>query len=479
MIRIAALVRAAAAALLLAAPVANAAYTVDCPFTGGGDLISRGFYVDNYQGTSLGTVTLAHSAFAAGERTITLTARLSTFNGTSLGIASVTRVIGTTMSKSVFDFGDVPVAAGSRITFSQTIISGDATSVFFDTGVGPCTNVNETEDTSPPLSSFRRNSVGLLITGNPTSIAAATNVDCPWVPGGGGDEIDRGFYVTNYQGTTIDTVTLRHSTDNTGSKTITLVVRLYSYDGPLVGAVTVTRNVTGTGTDTVFDFGNAAVPAGSTITFTQVLNAGSTRVFFDTGFTPCDDVTETNGTTPPLDFFRRQSAGVKIVGRVASASAIHVVEYHHSVFDHYFMTADPAEIAGLDGGAYGGVFTRTGQEFLARDGPVAGTVDVCRFFTTPGDFGTKSSHFYTADAAECAGVKLNPHWIYEKIAFYIAVPAGGVCGGGLVPVYRMYNNGMTGAPNHRFTTSLAIYTQFTTTLGWAPEGIRFCAIPLV
>ena len=101
------------------------------------------------------------------------------------------------------------------------------------------------------------------------------------------------------------------------------------------------------------------------------------------------------------------------------------------------------------------------------------------FFTTPGHFGLKSSHFYTADAPECAGVKLNPDWIYEKIAFYVAVPAGGVCTGGLIPVYRMYNNGMTGAPNHRFTTSLAIYTQFTTTLGWAPEGIRFCAIPFV
>jgi len=199
-------------------------------------------------------------------------------------------------------------------------------------------------------------------------------------------------------------------------------------------------------------------------------------VYFNTGFGPCDDVTETDGTDPPLDHFRRNSAGVEITGKVSTAAVV-VVEYHHTVFDHYFMTADPAEIAGLDGGAYGGVFVRTGQQFIARDGPVPGTADVCRFFTTPGHFGLKSSHFYTANVDECAGVKLNPDWIYEKIAFFIFVPSGGVCSPGLLPVYRMYNNGMTGAPNHRFTTSLAIYNQFTTTMGWAPEGIRFCALP--
>ena len=158
---------------------------------------------------------------------------------------------------------------------------------------------------------------------------------------------------------------------------------------------------------------------------------------------------------------------------------IWVVEYHHTVFDHYFMTADPDEIAGLDGGAYGGVFVRTGEQFLMRDGPVNGTVDVCRFFTTPGNFGAKSSHFYTADEDECAGVKLNPNWIYEKIAFFTYVPTAGDCGPAGIKVYRMYNNGMTGAPNHRFTTSPTIYELFTTTLGWAPEGVRFCAIPLV
>ena len=154
-----------------------------------------------------------------------------------------------------------------------------------------------------------------------------------------------------------------------------------------------------------------------------------------------------------------------------------VVEYFNAGFGHFFMTAQSDEITGLDGGAFGGAFVRTGRQFNAWDAPQAGTVPVCRFFTTPGTFGTKSSHFYTANPVECEGLKLNPNWIYEKIAFFIAIPSAGACPGGTIPVYRMYNHGQTGAPNHRFTTDLATYEQFTTTMGWDQEGIGFCAPP--
>lgn len=167
---------------------------------------------------------------------------------------------------------------------------------------------------------------------------------------------------------------------------------------------------------------------------------------------------------------------------VAAASAplpaavkVPVVEYYNAGLNHYFMTADPGEIAGLDAGAYGGVFVRTNLGFNAWNGQAPGTVPVCRFFTTPGHFGLKGSHFYTADPIECAGVKKNPDWIYEKTAFYIAVPIAGACPAGTLPVYRAFNNGQSGAPNHRFTTDFGIYQQFTTALGWAPEGVKFCA----
>jgi len=151
------------------------------------------------------------------------------------------------------------------------------------------------------------------------------------------------------------------------------------------------------------------------------------------------------------------------------------VEYFNAGFGHYFMTADADEITGLDAGAFNHAFVRTNRSFKVLDAPAAGTAPVCRFFTTPGTFGAKSSHFYTADPVECDGLKLNPNWIYEKIAFHVAVPTGGACAAGTSPVYRAYNDGQTGAPNHRFTTDLALYQQFTTTLGWLPEGVAFCA----
>lgn len=49
------------------------------------------------------------------------------------------------------------------------------------------------------------------------------------------------------------------------------------------------------------------------------------------------------------------------------------------------------------------------------------------------------------------------------------------CAAGTLPADRRYDNGQTGAPNHRFTTSLAVYQDFATQQGWSGEGVRFCA----
>ena len=40
---------------------------------------------------------------------------------------------------------------------------------------------------------------------------------------------------------------------------------------------------------------------------------------------------------------------------------------------------------------------------------------------------------------------------------------------GTVPLYRLYNNGQGGAPNHRYTIDPAIRTQMIGQ-GWIPEG---------
>ena len=50
---------------------------------------------------------------------------------------------------------------------------------------------------------------------------------------------------------------------------------------------------------------------------------------------------------------------------VPPASVIPVIEYFNAGLGHYFVTADAAEQLALDGGAYGGAWTRTGNSFEA------------------------------------------------------------------------------------------------------------------
>jgi len=144
------------------------------------------------------------------------------------------------------------------------------------------------------------------------------------------------------------------------------------------------------------------------------------------------------------------------------------VEYYYAAWGFYFETAFPDEIAALDAGAFGGVWKRTGQTFNVWPQPTGSASPTCRFFSTT--FAPRSSHFYTPFSAECEAVKNNPNWEFESIAFYIQLAdANGVCPVGTIPLYRAYNNGMGGAPNHRYTTSLAILNQMIAT-GYVFEG---------
>ena len=146
---------------------------------------------------------------------------------------------------------------------------------------------------------------------------------------------------------------------------------------------------------------------------------------------------------------------------------ISAVEYYHAVFDHYFVTGITDEITKLDNGTFAG-WARTGQQFLAYPLATVGTVPTCRFFSTA--FGAKSSHFYTPNAAECTVVKANPSWQFEAEVFAVALPNGaGSCVTGTKPLYRLYNNGKGGAPNHRYTTDLTIRSNMIAK-GWIPEG---------
>lgn len=54
----------------------------------------------------------------------------------------------------------------------------------------------------------------------------------------------------------------------------------------------------------------------------------------------------------------------------------------------------------------------------------------------------------------------------------------GTCPAGSIPVYRTFNNGINGAPDHRFTTDIKA-RDATIAHGWIPEGpgigVGFCS----
>lgn len=145
-----------------------------------------------------------------------------------------------------------------------------------------------------------------------------------------------------------------------------------------------------------------------------------------------------------------------------------MIEYYEPTFDHYFMTSLPVEIKALDEGKFPG-WQRTGQSFEVYPTLTIGADSVCRFFNA--DL-VPSSHFYSADPNECLFTENHPGWTWqlEGIVAYIAVPDdAGQCPASTNSVYRLYNDGKGGAPNHRYTTSTTIRATMMAQ-GWIPEG---------
>ena len=145
-----------------------------------------------------------------------------------------------------------------------------------------------------------------------------------------------------------------------------------------------------------------------------------------------------------------------------------VVEFHHEGFDHYFVTANPDEIAGLDTGAGG--WARTGLAFKAIDAAATAGLPNCRFF---GIFGSVSTHFYTINADECATVMADPAWTFEKHAFRATMPSAEDCPDDRMRVVRVFNGFKGGALNHRYTTSASEAASLAGE-GWIVEGAVFC-----
>jgi Bacterial Ig-like domain (group 3)/Repeat of unknown function (DUF5648) len=147
-----------------------------------------------------------------------------------------------------------------------------------------------------------------------------------------------------------------------------------------------------------------------------------------------------------------------------------MVEYFYPPWNHYFITALPSEIAALDNGAFPG-WTRTGLTFDVYPASTPGVLPLCRFFSGS-SFAPESSHFYTPYPFECQTVKDTEFsvWSFEGTPDSVALPTYfGVCAPGSRPLYRLFNNGQGGAPNHRYTTNME--TQATMiAAGWISEG---------
>ena len=143
-------------------------------------------------------------------------------------------------------------------------------------------------------------------------------------------------------------------------------------------------------------------------------------------------------------------------------------EFYESDFNHYFNTDGEVETRLLVDGIFGDGWHRTFQFFRVWTTPGPGRLPVCRLFSA--SFGTLSSHFYTMNPDECAFRAANG-WVLESSAFYYLMPtdATGNCPAGTAPLFRLYNNGMGGAPNHRLTGDIAT-RNLMITLGWIPEG---------
>lgn len=162
-----------------------------------------------------------------------------------------------------------------------------------------------------------------------------------------------------------------------------------------------------------------------------------------------------------------QSVALTGSGTSGTTNTADVVEYFHAAFGHFFVTASVDEITKIDAGLFAG-WSRTGFGFKVYTGAGAGLVSVCRFFSDR--FAPKSSHFYAPRGLGCEGTLANPDWLLEDDVFFVALPdAAGNCPAGTGPVYRLYNNGQTGAPNHRFTTSTNVRTQMLAQ-GYMSEG---------
>jgi hypothetical protein len=275
--------------------------------------------------------------------------------------------------------------------------------------------------------------------------------------GANGQEFLAGKSLTSTQGTTTNTLVFNHNLDsgNTANASVLVATSAFAAFSGITPDYIIPAGFLFTNNGTISYAGgfDVWVYSGATVVPTDGFNALNR-----------DGTTGSNKSTN----FEGQMSTINAAPPTAT-----VIEYHHAVFDHYFITPVAAEIALLD--AHAPPFqdwSRTGFTFnvYINAGAPVSSVAICRFFNT--SFAPKSSHFYAPHGGVCEDtLRLFPDWgLEDDKLFNMMMPdATGACPAGTIPVYRLYNGGMGGAPNHRFVTSLA-ERQKMIDLMYLPEG---------
>ena len=148
---------------------------------------------------------------------------------------------------------------------------------------------------------------------------AETLITCTGDPGG--DLYYRGFYIPNYPGNTLDSVQLRYSARTAGAYRIILTARRNAYNGAVLGSSTVTVNLNGSDTENravTFAFPSVRITEGSRVCFIQTLDSGPSTSLYYSVPAPgvgCTDVIQTDGTSAPLDDFRRNGVNIVVRGQ--------------------------------------------------------------------------------------------------------------------------------------------------------------------
>ena len=140
------------------------------------------------------------------------------------------------------------------------------------------------------------------------------------------------------------------------------------------------------------------------------------------------------------------------------------IEYFHANFAHYATIVNPEEAAKLDSGEISG-WARTNRFFWVYPLGTPGTVVVDRFFSQ--GF-TKSSHVYTANAAESAKLKQGTDWLFED-GIRRDPAADGQVPRRPATRHAHLQRWLDRRPNHQFTDDPAAVTAGVAA-GGTPEG---------